>query len=58
MARLRAWYYPLKVGVFAAFERSLLALDCAFDAALFFLLLFLSAGTLSLAFIHAFRLRG
>lgn len=47
-----------EVRVFAAFEAAFAAFGRALDATLLLLLLFLSADTFSLAFIHVFRLRG
>src|SRR5215469_1717570 len=54
---LRSRYDPLEVCVFAAFAGSFLTFSCALDASLLLLLLFLSAGTFSLAFLHRFCLR-
>ena len=54
---MRSRNYSFKVYVFAAYAGSFLALSRALDATLLLLRLFLSAGTFSLAFIHAFCLR-
>jgi hypothetical protein len=54
---LRARNYSFKVYVFAAFADTFLAFSRALDTTLLLLLLFLSAATFSLAFIHAFCLR-
>src|ERR1700746_1586716 len=51
---LRSGNHPLEIRVFTAFEAPFLAFSCALDATLLLLLLFLFAGTFSLAFIHAF----
>jgi len=53
LTRLRSRNYSFKVYVFVTFAGAFLALNHALDATLLFLLLFLSAGTFSLAFIHA-----
>ena len=54
---LRSWNHFLEVCIFAAFAGPFLTLSRALDATLLLLPLFLSAGTFSLAFIHAFCLR-
>lgn len=57
MARLRSGNHPGKVGVLVAFQGAFLAFSFALGATLLFLLLFLSAGTFSLAFFHPSSLR-
>src|ERR1700736_1172809 len=57
LTRLRSRNHTLEVCVFAAFDPPFLAFCRTLGATLLLLLLFLSAGTFSLAFIHAFRLR-
>jgi hypothetical protein len=57
LTRLRSRNYSFKIYAFATFAGPFLTLSRALDATLLFLLLFLFAGTFSLAFIHAFCLR-
>jgi hypothetical protein len=54
LTRLRSWNHSLEVCVFTAFKGSFLTFSRALDATLLLLLLFLSAGAFSLAFVHAF----
>ncbi len=56
LTRLRSRNHSLKVCVFATFAGPFLTFGGALDATLLLLLLFLSAGTFSWAFIHAFYL--
>jgi hypothetical protein len=51
---LRSWNDTLEVRVFTAFKGSSLTFSLTCDATLLLLLLFLFAGTFSLAFVHAF----
>jgi len=57
LTELRSWNHLLEVCIFAAFAGPFLTFSSALDATLLLLLLFLSAGPFSLAFVHAFRLR-